>query len=67
MIPIAGLAYEVIRLSSKHLTNPLVKAAVCPGLMMQRLTTREPTDEMIEVALVALKSTLEDEDEPRPL
>jgi uncharacterized protein YqhQ len=67
MIPIAGLAYELIRLSGRHLDNPLVKAVVCPGLVMQRLTTREPTDEMIEVAVVALKSTLEDQDEPRPL
>jgi len=67
MIPIAGVAYELIRMSGKHLDNPLVKAIVCPGLWMQRLTTKEPTDEMIEVAVVALKSTLENEDEVTPV
>jgi uncharacterized protein YqhQ len=67
MIPISGLAYELIRLSGKHLDNPLIKAIVYPGLLMQRLTTREPTDEMIEVAVVALQSTLEDDPEPRPV
>ncbi|MEW6261901.1 MAG: DUF1385 domain-containing protein [Thermodesulfobacteriota bacterium] len=58
MLPIAGAAYELNRYASKHLDNRLLKAAVAPGLWVQRLTTREPSDDQIEIALIALKKAL---------
>jgi uncharacterized protein YqhQ len=61
LMPIAGLSYEIIRLGDK-LNNPVLNLILLPGLWLQRLTTREPTDDQIEVALVALKKTLEREE-----
>lgn len=58
MFPVAGIAYEATRLSSRFPTNPLVKALTWPGLMLQHITTREPDDEQLEIALVALRKTL---------
>jgi uncharacterized protein YqhQ len=52
---IAGLAYEVIRLAGKHRGGLLMKLIAAPGLALQRFTTREPSDDQIEVALEALK------------
>lgn len=53
---IAGLSYEFIRWGSKHYDNPVVKVLVAPGLAMQLLTTREPDNKQIEVAIKALKA-----------
>ena len=58
MFPIAGLAYEVNRWAADHLDNAVVRALVSPGFLMQRLTTREPTDEMLEVSLTSLRAAL---------
>jgi uncharacterized protein YqhQ len=58
MFPIAGLSYEFTKLSGKHPHNPVVKIFIQPGLWMQRLTTIEPDDDQLEVALVALKTSL---------
>lgn len=58
MIPLAGLAYEVNRFAAAHPDRAIVQALVAPGRMMQRLTTREPTDEQLEVALTALRASL---------
>jgi uncharacterized protein YqhQ len=58
MLPVAGLAYEAIRLSSKPGSPRFLSLLVQPGLWTQRLSTAEPTDEMIEVALVSLRVTL---------
>jgi len=58
MFPIAGLAYELNRYASRHMDSLLLRAAVAPGLWVQRLTTREPSDDQIEIALIALKKTL---------
>lgn len=58
LLPIAGLAYEINRWAANHLSNPLVRAIVTPGFLMQRLTTSEPDDEMLEVALTSLKAAL---------
>jgi len=55
---IAGLSYEFIRYSSKKRDNTLIGALVAPGLWLQRLTTREPDDSQIEVALHALREAL---------
>jgi len=58
MFPIAGLAYEMIRFGSKNMERRLVRLAILPGMWMQKLTTREPSDEQLEVALAALNSAL---------
>ncbi|MBM4330364.1 MAG: DUF1385 domain-containing protein [Deltaproteobacteria bacterium] len=58
ILPIAGLAYEVIKLSGKKPDHPLLKIIVAPGLWLQRMTTRPPTDDQIEIALRALKGAL---------
>jgi len=58
MFPIAGLSYEVLRLSGKRPDSPWLRPIVAPGLWLQRITTREPTDEMLEVALLSLRKVL---------
>jgi uncharacterized protein YqhQ len=55
---IAGLAYELIRFASKHQSNRIVMTLLAPGMWLQRLTTREPTHEQIEVSIRALKEVL---------
>lgn len=61
LAPIAGISYEIIRLGERY-DNKLLKGCLMPGLWLQKLTTREPTDDQIEVAIVALKKTLEREE-----
>lgn len=58
LLPIAGLAYEAQRLAAKHPSNPLVRMLIAPGMLMQRLTTREPGDKELEVALTALRKAV---------
>ncbi|MFQ5583963.1 MAG: DUF1385 domain-containing protein [Calditrichia bacterium] len=53
---VAGLSYELIRASAKNPDNPIVKFFILPGLALQRVTTQEPDDAMLEVAIVALKA-----------
>ncbi len=55
---VGGVAYEFIRWSAKRSTTPLGRALVAPGLWLQRITTKEPEDGMLEVAIVALKFAL---------
>ncbi|HEY5610703.1 MAG TPA: DUF1385 domain-containing protein [Thermoanaerobaculia bacterium] len=55
---IAGLAYEVIRFSARHLENPVCKVLIRPGLWLQKITTKEPDDQQLEVAIVALQEAL---------
>ena len=55
---IAGLSYETLKLTDRYRDVSLFKVFLVPGLAMQRLTTRQPTDDQIEVALVALKEAL---------
>ena len=60
LIPIvAAIAYEIIRFSAAHEDNPLMRLIIVPGLMLQKLTTREPDDSMIECAIAALAPVLE--------
>jgi uncharacterized protein YqhQ len=66
MVPVlAGLAYEYIKLVSKHLDKPFVRTMIKPNLALQNMTTREPTNEMLEVSIQAfnLMVTLENEAE----
>jgi uncharacterized protein YqhQ len=55
---IAGIAYEIIRFAGKNATNPALKGLLAPGMWLQRLTTREPTLDQIEVSIRALKEVL---------
>jgi uncharacterized protein YqhQ len=55
---IAGIAYEIIRFAGKHAQNPVLRAVLAPGLWLQRLTTREPTLDQIEVSIRALREVL---------
>jgi uncharacterized protein YqhQ len=55
---IAGLAYELIRFAGKHTGNRALMTLLAPGLWLQRLTTREPTLEQIEVSIRALQEVL---------
>ncbi|MFB0528131.1 MAG: DUF1385 domain-containing protein, partial [bacterium] len=58
---IAGVAYETIKLLTRFRTHTLVKFMIAPNLWLQKLTTREPSDRQIEVAIAALKGVLEAE------
>jgi uncharacterized protein YqhQ len=51
--------------SARNQDNPLVKALIWPGLQLQKLTTREPTDDQVEVAMASLKKVLAKEEEAR--
>jgi uncharacterized protein YqhQ len=55
---IAGLAYELIRFAGKHQDNRLVMTLLAPGLWLQRLTTREPSLDQLEVSIRALDEVL---------
>jgi uncharacterized protein YqhQ len=61
---VAGLSYEIIRLSAKREGSLVFKALTRPGLWLQNITTKEPDDQQLEVALFALKESLKLE--PRP-
>ncbi|HVT57829.1 MAG TPA: DUF1385 domain-containing protein [Thermoanaerobaculia bacterium] len=58
---VAGISYEVLRLTAKRRAAPLFAALVFPGLMLQKITTQEPTDDMLEVAIVALEEALRED------
>jgi uncharacterized protein YqhQ len=52
---IASVSYEIIRFSGVHQTWPIARALAAPGLLLQRLTTRQPDDGQIEVAITAME------------
>ncbi|MFC1940470.1 DUF1385 domain-containing protein [Chloroflexota bacterium] len=59
LIPvIAALSYEVIHFGARHVNNGLMRTILVPGLWLQALTTREPDDSQLEVALLALKEAV---------
>jgi uncharacterized protein YqhQ len=60
LIPaISGVSYEIIQFGARHEGNILVRAFLAPGLWLQRLTTREPDEQQLEVAVSALKRAVE--------
>jgi uncharacterized protein YqhQ len=68
LIPfIAGLSYEIIRFADKKRNRRGIRFFIQPGLWLQRLTAREPTEPQIEVALRALQEVLESEKQQRTL
>jgi uncharacterized protein YqhQ len=60
LIPfIAAVSYELVRFSASHQDNPILRSVVLsPSLALQRLTTRQPDDSMLEVAITSLKRLL---------
>ena len=59
LIPvIAGLSYEVIRFAAKHMDKRWVRVLMRPGLALQRLTTRQPSLDQLEVAIVSLRAAM---------
>jgi len=62
LVPVvAAIAYEFIKFAAGHDSNPVVKLLITPGLWLQRLTTREPEDGMLEVSIAALRRVLRDD------
>jgi uncharacterized protein YqhQ len=55
---IAGIAYECIKFGGKHHTNPIVKALLAPGMLLQRLTTKEPDGKQAEIAIKSLEMAI---------
>ena len=55
---VAGLSYEFIKYSATKRGNPLIDALILPGMLLQRLTTREPSDDQVEVAIKAMDEAL---------
>lgn len=60
---IAGLSYEILKLSAKNMDKIFIKWIVMPGLWFQKLTTKEPDEAQIEVAIKALKGVLPEQDQ----
>jgi uncharacterized protein YqhQ len=60
---VAGISYEALRFTGRHFDRPWVRILAQPGLWLQRLTTAEPGDDMIEVAITALNEVRQP-DEP---
>jgi uncharacterized protein YqhQ len=59
LIPVvAGVAYEIIRLAARNFDKPVVRFLMRPGLALQKLTTRQPTIDQLEVAIAALRAAL---------
>jgi uncharacterized protein YqhQ len=63
---IAGVAYELIRFAGKHAENRVLMTLLAPGLWLQRLTTREPTLDQLEVSIKALREVLDLEGREQP-
>jgi len=62
LVPIvAGISYEAIKASAKNPDHPVVRFFIAPGLALQRITTQEPDDPMLEVAIIALKAARNEE------
>ena len=67
LIPvIAMVGYELLRLGARYRANPVIRVIMWPGILVQRITTKQPTDDMIEVAIVSLEQALAAEGRPIP-
>ncbi|TMD61445.1 MAG: DUF1385 domain-containing protein [Chloroflexi bacterium] len=65
VLPVAAISYEVLRIGARHESSPLMRILVWPGLLLQRITTRQPTRPMIEVAIASLEEALAGDGEQR--
>jgi uncharacterized protein YqhQ len=67
LIPvIAAVGYEILKWGAKHRANPIVRAIMYPGILVQMITTRQPTNDMIEVAIVSMEEALKADGETLP-
>ena len=67
LIPvIAAVGYEILRFGAKHRGNPIIRALYLPGIWLQMITTKQPTDDQIEVAIVSMEQALLADNEPVP-
>jgi uncharacterized protein YqhQ len=67
LIPvIAAVGYELLRLGARHRSNPVVKVVMWPGILVQKITTKQPTEDMIEVAIVSLEEAITADGDPVP-
>ncbi len=64
LIPVAGIAYEIIHFAGRHRGSWLEKILAGPGLLMQKLTTRQPDEEQVEIAIYALAAVAPEVDLP---
>src|SRR3954466_8279837 len=68
LIPvIAAVGYELLKWGARHRGNPIVRAIMYPGILVQMITTRQPTVDMIEVAIVSMEQALKADGEALPL
>ncbi|MFH1727786.1 MAG: DUF1385 domain-containing protein [Pseudomonadota bacterium] len=58
IFPIGGIAYEIIRYAGYNPNNKILNTLVIPGMWLQRITTQEPSDDQLEVAIASIKSAL---------
>lgn len=56
---VAGVSYEILKFTGRHADSFGVRILITPGLLLQKLTTREPEDDQVEVAIAALKGVIE--------
>ena len=63
---IAAIGYEILRFGGKHRNNPIIKALMAPGILVQMITTKRPSDDQIEVAIVSMEQALEADGEAVP-
>ena len=67
LIPVlAAVGYELLRLGARFRSNPIVKAVMAPGILVQMITTKQPSDDQIEVAIVSMEQALLADGEPVP-
>jgi uncharacterized protein YqhQ len=67
LIPvIAAVSYELLRFGARHRDSALVRAVFAPGIWVQKITTKQPTDDMIEVAIVSMEQAMEADGETLP-
>jgi uncharacterized protein YqhQ len=67
LIPvIAAVGYELLKWGAKHRSNPIVRAIMYPGILVQMITTRQPSVDMIEVAIVSMEQALSADGETLP-
>ena len=67
LIPVlAAVGYEILRLGARFRSNPIVKVIMWPGILVQMITTKQPTPEMIEVAIVSMEEALKADGQALP-
>ena len=67
LIPVlAAIGYEVLRWGARHRGNPIVRVIMWPGILVQMITTKQPSDDQIEVAIVSMEQALQADGEAVP-